>query len=77
MEKWFGFYAFNSQTAYGYGTYDEADSYCDFLNRDREINVYHFEEIKDDETLDDLNNDRDDGFSLDIALSDIAEYETE
>lgn len=42
------FAAYNTQAMYGWGDEKEADAYCDFLNRDREINVYSFSEITDE-----------------------------
>lgn len=69
MEKWFKFSAYNSQAIYGYGTEQEADAYCDRLNRNREINVYGAEEITDPDTLADFDaGKRDDGFNLADAL---------
>lgn len=45
MNRLFKFSAFNSQTLYGWGRESEASSYCDYINRDRKINVYSFSEI--------------------------------
>ncbi len=76
-QKWFGFYAHNSQAAYGYGTQIEADAYCDYLNRNRDVNHYYPEVITDAATLDGLNSGRDtDGFDIELELLHLKE-ETE
>lgn len=41
------FTAYNTQAMYGWGDDAEADAYCEFLNRNREINVYSWIEITD------------------------------
>ncbi len=43
MEATYAFTANNRETQYGYGTEDEARQYLDFLNKDREINLYEME----------------------------------
>jgi hypothetical protein len=43
MEATYSFTAYNSEAQYGYGTEAEAYQYLDFLNRDREINLYEME----------------------------------
>jgi len=50
-DTWWKFKAYNTESVYGWGTTDEADKYCDFLNSDREINVFHSEEIEDDDEI--------------------------
>lgn len=79
MEKWFIFTAWNSQSAYGFGTEEEAERYCDILNRKREINVYSIAEIsadEDSELLAGLDSGRDtDGFRLDEAIAAQAEID--
>lgn len=40
MEKWHAFTAYNSQAQYGFGTEAQAKKHCDYLNRNRDINVY-------------------------------------
>lgn len=68
MEKWFAFTAYNAQPAYGFGTVHEADKYVNVLNRDREINQYHYREMSTDETVGLDSGDDTDGFRLDLAL---------
>jgi hypothetical protein len=43
MEATYAFTAYNTETQYGYGTENEAQQYLDFLNQDREINLYEME----------------------------------
>lgn len=70
VEKWFMFTAYNSQAHYGFGTRQEADKYCDILNRNREVGQYGYNEITDADALASLNNGDDtDGFRLDDALA--------
>ena len=38
--NWYRFHAYNSQTLYGFGSAEEADLFCDRLNKGREINHY-------------------------------------
>jgi len=72
-EHWFHFVAFGEQARYGYGTAEEASRYEDHLNATRTINVYWSRKMADTDVLD-LNLENNDlGFSLGIALSDIAE----
>lgn len=44
METTFEFTAYNTETLYGYGTEAEATLYVDWLNKDREINLYQMAE---------------------------------
>ena len=43
MEATYAFTAYNTETQYGYGTENEAQQYLNFLNQDREINLYEME----------------------------------
>lgn len=40
MNSFFAISAYNTQALYFWGTEADADRYVDWLNRDREINVY-------------------------------------
>lgn len=40
MEFVYKFTAYNTETIYGFGTEEEAITYQDWLNRDRQINLY-------------------------------------
>lgn len=51
MNKLYKFAAYNTQAQYGWGDETEADAYCDHLNRNREINVYSFAEITDEDEI--------------------------
>jgi hypothetical protein len=42
IETWYEFTAYNTPTLYGYGNQEEAEKYCDFLNKGREINMYGY-----------------------------------
>ena len=42
-ERTYIFRAYNTESVYGYGTSLEADRYCNFLNTDRDINLYYAE----------------------------------
>jgi hypothetical protein len=67
-EKWYLFSAYNSQLACGFGTEQEANTYCDILNRGRTVNVYGFEEMPAEDCVG-LNAGSDtDGFRLDEAI---------
>ena len=44
MEGIFEFSAYNSKSVYGFGTDREAAMYLDWLNRDKEINLYEMAE---------------------------------
>jgi hypothetical protein len=44
MEGIFEFSAYNSESIYGFGTQAEASLYLDWLNKDREINLYEMAE---------------------------------
>ena len=74
MEKWFQFTAWNTQTIYGgYGTEEEANTYCDLLNRDKEINFYQVKSIPDDECKK-LDSGQDiESFRIDLAIDTLRE----
>ena len=57
-ENWYEFTAYNTGDVYGYGSEEEAEKYCDLLNKDREINVYGYAvaEGKDSDYCDEWNN---------------------
>lgn len=74
-ETWFIFTAYNSQAHFGYGTPEEADRYCDVLNRGREINYYHAREMTPEEYARLESGDDTDGFRLDDALATQAEQD--
>jgi hypothetical protein len=38
--NWYRFAAYNSQALYGFGSADEAEQFCDRLNKGRDINHY-------------------------------------
>jgi hypothetical protein len=40
METTYEFSAYNTETIYGYGTETEATQYLEWLNQDKEINLY-------------------------------------
>lgn len=44
METTYEFTAYNTEKIYGYGTENEASLYLDWLNRDKEINLYEMSE---------------------------------
>lgn len=46
-EKWYKFAASNETPYFGWGSEAEADRYCDYLNRDRDINCYEVTEVLD------------------------------
>jgi len=72
--SWWRFRAYNTESRYGYGTPQEADRYCDYLNRDREINHYAAELLDDPEIEAALEaGDRSDGCNLDEELIAIAQ----
>jgi hypothetical protein len=73
MERWFLFTAYNSQPLFGFGTEQEADAYCDVLNRKRGVNQYHYRAMSGDEAQA-LDSGRDtDGFRLDDEIATQAE----
>jgi hypothetical protein len=45
--KWFAFKAYNTPVMYGYGTFNEARRYQDYLNTKRLFNQYTLTRIKD------------------------------
>ncbi len=78
METWYVIGGSNLQAQYGYGTLSQAEQYCAYLNRGKDVNWYYPAEVTDSKLLDDLNAVpmvRDDGFNLDEALSQIANEE--
>jgi hypothetical protein len=67
----FKFTAYNTQSMYGWGDSAEAERYCDYLNTDREINVYSVYEITDEVEI--AKRDRNsEGCNLTDALQEIA-----
>ena len=56
--NWYEFKAYNTGAIYGYGTESEAEKYCDYLNKGREINVfgYSIAEGEDSDYCDDWSN---------------------
>ena len=72
MLNLYKFSAYNTQAMYGWGDADEADKYCDFLNRSREINVYSFEEITDKAEIA-KHDSNGEGVNLADALQEIAD----
>lgn len=66
------FTAYNTQPMYGWGDDAEADAYCEYLNLDREINVYSWEQVTDEGEI--AHRDScGDGVNLDEALQEIAD----
>lgn len=51
MLNLYAFKSYNSQTLYGWGDDAEADAYCDYLNRKRDINVYSWQQVTDPEEI--------------------------
>lgn len=72
-ESWYEFRAFNAQAIYGYGTADEADRYSDLLNAGRETAHYAAYVIPAAQAAEMKLEERDDVFSLSIALADAEE----
>lgn len=64
------FSAYNTQAMYGWGDDTEAAAYCDFLNIGREINVYSYSEITDEDEIAKRDGD---GVNLQDALQEIAD----
>jgi len=75
MERWYAFTAYNSQAHYGFGTEQEADKYQDILNRNREVNQYHYRAMSQEEAARLDSGDDTDGFRLDLALDTQAEQD--
>ena len=69
---WYVFRAYNSVTLFGY-THDPAiaESYCDRLNRNREINVYSVRAATDRNLLNELDSGVHAVFNQDTRLDDI------
>lgn len=66
------FSAYNTQAMYGWGDDADAIAYCDFLNRDREINLYTYAEITDADEI--ARHDKNgEGVNLADALQEIAD----
>lgn len=72
MPTLYKFTAYNSQAMYGWGNDAEADTYCDRLNRDREINVYSHSAITDADEIAEHDSNAE-GVNLADALQEIAE----
>ena len=72
MNQLFKFSAYNTQAMFGWGDDAEAAAYCDFLNRDREINVYSFTEITDADEITKHDNGGE-GVNLADALQEITD----
>jgi len=54
--NWFKFSAYNTESQFGYGTQEEAIEYLEYLNEDREINQFQYETIRDQDSINNLNN---------------------
>ncbi len=67
-QVWFAFRAYNSQALYGFGTPDEAECYADFLNSDRDINVYSAYALSTDEAAEHRLENNTEAFNIDDAL---------
>ncbi len=73
---WYIFTAYNSEALYGCGCESDAEKYCNYLNRDREINCYQYAELSNKDRIDRLNSGMDDsGFDIEPELYEIAEAE--
>ena len=66
------FHAYNTQAMYGWGDDAEAEAYCEFLNRDREINVYSYSEITDEAEIA-KHDGNGEGVNLADAIQEIAD----
>jgi hypothetical protein len=66
------FSAYNTEAQYGFGTSVEAERYCAFLNRKREINTYSYQEVTDKDEVEKLKK-RSDLMRLDEELGAIAD----
>lgn len=66
------FTAYNTQAMYGWGDDQEADAYCEHLNRNREINVYSWTEITDEDEIN-RHDKGGEGVNLADALQEIAD----
>jgi hypothetical protein len=73
MEHWYAFQVWNGQTQYGFGTEAEADRYVDQLNAGRDINHFVVHRLDAAQARLLRLEERDDVFSLAIALSDSEE----
>lgn len=49
MAAYFEITAYNTQSLYFWGTKDDAGRYVEWLNRNRDINVYHAAAIPEDQ----------------------------
>ncbi len=52
---WFKFSAYNSESQYGFGNMAQAETYCQILNSEREINCFSIEEIFDSKLIEELD----------------------
>jgi hypothetical protein len=59
MEVTYAFTAYNTETQYGFGTEDEATEYLEWLNKDKEINLYEME-------ISDLTDDQADTLAINL-----------
>lgn len=41
------FSAYNTDSCYGLGTEEDASKYCDYLNRNLDIKLFHLEEVEE------------------------------
>ena len=71
MNGLYKFSAFNTQALYGWGDDADADAYCAFLNRNRDINVYAWMEITDAAEIAERDANGE-GVNLADALQDVA-----
>ena len=69
METWYEFWANNRESLYGYGTSNEAEKYCEFLNQDREIHLFYVDECPQEKC--DRLAERTDTFNLADTLAQI------
>jgi hypothetical protein len=51
MHTLYVFTAYNTQAMYGWGKEADAEAYCAFLNLNREINVFSWQEVTDEEEV--------------------------
>lgn len=69
---WYIFTAYNTPAQYGWGEESEASAYCDYLNRERQIDCYQFAALDDVEQIARLETRRDgSGFNLEDVLAEI------
>lgn len=74
---WWKFAAYNTQSMYGYGSDTEANAYCEYLNRGKDINHRSAEYLADDDDdaqrLSGVLDIASEGVNLDEALAAIAD----